>query len=63
MSWGIFGNMIGTPWEHDGNKKETPPPHCKRKKKPSILIVCLKLLFPKWVVTIFGMGYRQGHKL
>jgi hypothetical protein len=32
ISWGIFGNMIGTPWEHDGNKKETPPPHPKRKK-------------------------------
>jgi hypothetical protein len=32
ISWGIFGNMIGTPWEHDGNKKETPPPHPKRIK-------------------------------
>jgi hypothetical protein len=29
----------------------------------SLLIGCMKLLFPKLFVTIFGLGEWQGHKL
>ncbi len=65
------GNMRRTYWEHIGNKEEKqkkknlPPPHPQREKKKnrahhecmlSLPIGCMKFLFPKLLVTIFGLG-------
>jgi len=39
-TWEPFGNLIGTPWEHDGNtlgereKTKNPSPHSKKKTAP-----------------------------
>jgi hypothetical protein len=39
-TWELFGNLIGTPWEHDGNtlgereKTKNPSPHSKKKTAP-----------------------------
>jgi hypothetical protein len=63
--------MRRTYWEHIGNKEEKqkkknlPPPHPQREKKKnrahhecmlSLPIGCMKFLFPKLLVTIFGLG-------
>jgi hypothetical protein len=67
-----IGNLMGTSWELKGNKgkkkKILPPPPCrphpkfKRKKSRhfecmlSLPIGCIKFLFPKLFITIFGLG-------
>jgi hypothetical protein len=63
--------LIGTPWEHDGNtlrtreeNKKIPVPPLKKKKNWTVHecmlsllpIGCMKFLFPKPFVTIFGLG-------
>jgi hypothetical protein len=62
------GNNLGTwgtLWEHIGNKEKNkksrllPPPKKKLDTHEcmlSLLIGHMKLLFPKLVVTIFGLG-------
>jgi len=60
---------MGTHWELEGNKRKmkkipTPPnlPKLQREKKNtfecmlSLPIGCMKFLFPKLFVTIFGLG-------
>ncbi len=55
-----FGNMLGTHWEQGQKKKKqkTPP----GKTEPimsgmlSLCVGCMKLLFPKLLVTIFDLG-------
>jgi hypothetical protein len=66
---------MGTHWEHIGNKrkmKKIPPPNLpklQREKKNtfecmlSLPIGCMKFLFPKLFVTIFGLGEYPHYKL
>jgi len=73
--WKPDENSMGTWWEHIRTKKKTHPPasppriHTQEKdwtphgSMLSLLIGCMKLLFPKLFVTIFGLGECQGHKL
>jgi hypothetical protein len=69
--WELLGELLGEPLgtrcEHTGNKepKPPPPPTAFLFKKENwtphecmtrFLIDCMKLLFPKLFVTIFGLG-------
>jgi hypothetical protein len=68
--WGIYwepdGNPLGTWREHIGSKgkwKKSPPPQNLKEKKSrhfecmlSLPLGCMKFLFPKLFVTIFGLG-------
>jgi len=62
---------MGTHWELEGNtlgtmekRKKTSPPNLKLKRKKSrhfecmlsLPIGCMKFLFPKLFITIFGLG-------
>ncbi len=55
------GNMKKTCWEHIGNMEDKqknfphPTPKGKNKAHHELLIGCMKLLFPKLFVTIFGL--------
>jgi hypothetical protein len=58
-----LGNLLGTYFKHIGNKESTknslPWPKKKKNSGPcmlSLLIGCMKLLFPKLFVAIFGLG-------
>jgi hypothetical protein len=68
VSLGNLGNLMETQWEHDTNTTKDPfppplPPAQKKKKKHwtphecmlSLLIGCIKLLFPKLFVTVFDL--------
>jgi len=69
--WGGLENTLGTHWELEAtcweqriNEKKSPPssPQLKRKKNQGIecmlnlSVGCMKFLFPKLFVTIFGLG-------
>jgi len=73
---GNLGNDLETPKEHFEKKEKKPkkihypplPPLPDKKWTPhecmlSLLIGCMKLLFPKLSITIFGLCYWHGHKL
>jgi len=54
---------MGTYWEQGGKKKTLVPPPFQKEKNwnvhecmPSLHIGCMKFLFPKLFVTIFGLG-------
>ncbi len=59
-----LGNIVQTHWEAqiNGKKIPPPPPKHKRKKKGTLStwlglpIGCMKFLFPKDLVTTFGLG-------
>jgi hypothetical protein len=66
----IIGNTLGNFWEHIGNrppKKIRPQQNRKENQKKlsasSLLIGCMKFLFPKWFVTIFNLGQYPQYKL
>jgi hypothetical protein len=43
--------------EHSGNKpktKKSPKPNTKKLRTFSLLIGCMKFLFPKWFITILN---------
>jgi hypothetical protein len=58
--WELEGNMLGT----NEKRKQILSPHPKLKRKKerhfecmlSLLIGCMKFLFPKLFMTIFGVG-------
>jgi hypothetical protein len=51
---------MGTHWEQRKiEKKSFPPP---KKWMLSLSIGCMKFLFPKLCVTIFGLGYDPHYK-
>jgi hypothetical protein len=57
------GNMMGTHWEQGKKNKKSlgPPPPTntrKKKKKWTILIGCMKFLFPKMFIANFLPGLR-----
>jgi hypothetical protein len=70
--WELEGNIVQTYWEAAKNEKKLPPsplpspplpPKTKKEKKQGTLsaclglpIGCMKFLFPKDLVTIFGLG-------
>jgi hypothetical protein len=62
-----LGNILGTHWELEGNKgkmkKFLPPTQNLKENKLrhfecmlSLPIGCMKFLFPKLFITIFGLG-------
>jgi hypothetical protein len=61
-----IGNLKGTCWEQKKNEKKSlpsPSPYNLKGKKsrhfecmPSLSIGCMKFLFPKLFITIFGLG-------
>jgi hypothetical protein len=66
--WELKGNTIGTHYEPRKNEKKSshpphpPPPNFKGKKSShldcilGLAIGCMKFLFPKEFITIFGLG-------
>jgi len=63
--WELERNIVRTHWEVGKNEKKSPPPTPKHKKKKDqgtlsaclgLPIGCMKFLFPKDFITIFGMG-------
>jgi len=65
-------NTLGTHWEHGRKQKLALPPTSPKKKKNwtleecmlSLLIGCMKLLFPKLFCHQFWPGLiAKGHKL
>jgi len=62
--WEPIENLKGTCWEQRKNEKNhlPPPPNLKEKKSRhfecmlSITIGCMKFLFSKLSITIFGLG-------
>ncbi len=66
--WILIRNIVGTHWEPEKNEKKKtllphPTPNVKGKKKQDNLsaclglsIGCMKFLFPKEFVTLFGLG-------
>jgi hypothetical protein len=64
-SWSPFlawANGKGKHWSHILTKNNSPTPTSKGKNRAhhefmlSLPIVCMKFLFPKLLVTIFGLG-------
>jgi hypothetical protein len=66
-AWGISRehdeNMLGTHWEQGRKTKNASPPLPPKGKNRAhhecmlrLLIGCMKFLFPKLFVTIFGLG-------
>jgi hypothetical protein len=54
-----LGNILGTHWELEGNILGTKEKEKKSRHFECILsptIGCMKFLFPKLFVTIFGLG-------
>jgi hypothetical protein len=59
-------NIMGTHWELEGNKgekKSSPAPQTLKEKESrhfkcllNLPIGCMKFLFPKLFITIFGLG-------
>jgi hypothetical protein len=62
-------NIVGTHWEFEWNmlgtkeKKSSPGPQNLKEKKSkhfecllSLLVGCMKFLFPKLFITVFGLG-------
>ncbi len=59
--WEHFGNLMGTWWEHIGSKKKKKKslaPPFQKEKKWTILIGCMKFLFPKMFITNILPGLR-----
>jgi hypothetical protein len=64
--WEFKGNIMRTRWElgeMENKSSPPPPPKPKRQKKQHIVswclglpIACMKFLFPKEFVNIFGLG-------
>jgi hypothetical protein len=56
---GNLGNIVGTQWEPGKNEKKSfHPPNLKGKKARQLecMLGCMKFVFPKEFVTIFGQG-------
>jgi hypothetical protein len=62
----MLGNTLGTHWEPGKNEKKIlPTPNLKGKKRKKqgtlsaclgLPIGCMKFLFPKEFITVFGQG-------
>jgi hypothetical protein len=64
--------LLGTLWELGNSSGTYPTPWPPQKKEKrnwivhecmlSLLVACMKFLFRKLLVTIFGLGYWHGQK-